>query len=177
MSRVGKHPVVIPSGVEVAMAGHEIKVKGKLGELSAMLTDDVVINIADGAVAVKPVNNGSRARSMWGTSRSLINNMVTGVTEGFKVELIIQGVGYRASVAGKTLTLQLGFSHDIEFPIPDGIKIECEKPTQIAVSGIDRQRVGQVAAEIRQFRKPEPYKGKGIRYVGEWVRRKEGKKK
>ncbi len=177
MSRVGKHPVVIPSGVEVAMAGREIKVKGKLGELSARLTDDVVVTIANGEVAVKPVNDGSRARSMWGTSRSLINNMVTGVTEGFKVELEIQGVGYRASVAGKTLTLQLGFSHDIEYPMPDGIKIECEKPTQIAVSGIDRQRVGQVAAEIRQFRKPEPYKGKGIRYVGEWVRRKEGKKK
>ena len=177
MSRVGKHPVVIPSGVEVAMAGREIKVKGKLGELSARLTDDVVVTIANGEVAVKPVNDGSRARSMWGTSRSLINNMVTGVTEGFKVELEILGVGYRASVAGKTLTLQLGFSHDIEYPMPDGIKIECEKPTQIAVSGIDRQRVGQVAAEIRQFRKPEPYKGKGIRYVDEWVRRKEGKKK
>ncbi len=177
MSRVGKHPVVIPSGVEVAMAGQEIKVKGKLGELSAMLTDDVVVNIADGEVSVKPINNGSRARSMWGTSRSLINNMVTGVTEGFKVELEMHGVGYRASVAGKTLTLQIGFSHDIEYPMPDGIKIECEKPTQIAVTGIDRQRVGQVAAEIRKFRKPEPYKGKGIRYVDEWVRRKEGKKK
>lgn len=177
MSRVGKHPVVIPSGVEVAMAGREIKVKGKLGELSAMLTDDVVVNIADGEVAVKPINDGTRARSMWGTSRSLINNMVTGVTEGFKVELEMHGVGYRASVAGKTLTLQIGFSHDIEYPMPDGIKIECEKPTQIAVTGIDRQRVGQVAAEIRKFRKPEPYKGKGIRYADEWVRRKEGKKK
>ncbi len=177
MSRVGKHPVVIPSGVEVAMAGREIKVKGKLGELSAVLTDDVVVNIADGEVAVKPINDGSRARSMWGTSRSLINNMVTGVTEGFKVELEMHGVGYRASVAGKTLTLQIGFSHDIEYPMPDGIKIECEKPTQIAVTGIDRQRVGQVAAEIRKFRKPEPYKGKGIRYADEWVRRKEGKKK
>ena len=177
MSRVGKHPVVIPSGVEVAMAGQKIKVKGKLGELSAVLTDDVEVNIADGEVAVKPINDGSRARSMWGSSRSLIDNMVTGVTEGFKIELEIQGVGYRASVAGKTLTLQLGFSHDIEYPMPDGIKIECQKPTQIAVSGIDRQRVGQVAADIRKFRKPEPYKGKGIRYAGEWVRRKEGKKK
>ena len=177
MSRVGKYPVAIPDGVDVAVSGHEVTVKGKLGELSARLTDDVVVTIANGEVAVKPVNDGSRARSMWGTSRSLINNMVTGVTEGFKVELEILGVGYRASVAGKTLTLQLGFSHDIEYPMPDGIKIECEKPTQIAVSGIDRQRVGQVAAEIRQFRKPEPYKGKGIRYVDEWVRRKEGKKK
>ena len=177
MSRVGKHPVVIPSGVEVVLAGLVVKVKGKLGELSATFTDDVAIDIGDGLVTVTPSNKGKRARSMWGTSRSVINNMVTGVTEGFKVELEIQGVGYRAAVAGKTLTLQLGYSHDIEFPMPEGIKIECEKPTQIAVSGIDRQQVGQVAAQIRKFRKPEPYKGKGIRYVGEWVRRKEGKKK
>jgi len=177
MSRIGKHPVVIPSGVDVALAGHEIQVKGKLGELSVMLTDDVAIDIGDGKVTVTPINQGKRARSMWGTSRSLIDNMVTGVSQGFKVELLIQGVGYRASVSGKTLTLQLGYSHDIEYPMPDGIKIECEKPTQIAVTGIDKQRVGQVAAEIRQFRKPEPYKGKGIRYANEWVRRKEGKKK
>jgi large subunit ribosomal protein L6 len=177
MSRVGKHPVAVPSGVDVAVVGREIKVKGKLGELTAVLTDDVIIDISDGHVTVTPINQGKRARSMWGTSRSLISNMVTGVTEGFKVELELQGVGYRAAVAGKTLTLQLGFSHDIVFPMPEGIKIECEKPTQIVVSGIDRQRVGQVAAEIRQFRKPEPYKGKGIRYLGEWVRRKEGKKK
>ena len=177
MSRVGKHPVVVPSGVDVAVVGREIKIKGKLGELTAVLTDDVIIDIGDGHVTVTPANQGKRARSMWGTSRSLINNMVTGVSEGFKVELEIQGVGYRAAVAGKTLTLQLGYSHDIVFPMPDGISIECEKPTQIVVSGIDRQRVGQVAAEIRQFRKPEPYKGKGIRYLGEWVRRKEGKKK
>ena len=177
MSRVGKHPVVIPSGVDVALIGQEIKVKGKLGELSAMLTKDVVVGVGDGQVSVKPVDQGKRARSMWGTSRSLIDNMVTGVSEGFKVELEIRGVGYRAAVAGQTLTLQLGYSHDIEYPMPEGIKIECEKPTQIVVSGIDRQRVGQVAAEIRNFRKPEPYKGKGIRYAGEWVRRKEGKKK
>ncbi len=177
MSRVGKHPVVIPSGVDVAIVGQQVKVKGKLGELSAMLTDDVAIDIGDGLVTVKPRNQGKRARSMWGTSRSIIDNMITGVSQGFKVALEIQGVGYRASVAGKTLTLQLGFSHDIEFAMPEGIKIECEKPTQIVVSGIDRQRVGQVAAEIRKYRKPEPYKGKGIRYVDEWVRRKEGKKK
>ena len=177
MSRVGKHPVIIPSGVDVALMGRQIKVKGKLGELTAMLTKDVIVGIGDGQVSVKPVDQGKRARSMWGTSRSLINNMVTGVSEGFKVALEIQGVGYRAAVAGQTLTLQLGYSHDIEYPMPEGIKIECEKPTQIAVSGIDRQQVGQVAAQIRKFRKPEPYKGKGIRYVGEWVRRKEGKKK
>lgn len=177
MSRLGKHPVAIPSGVDVAVVGHLVKVKGKLGELSATFTDDVTIDSGDGRVTITPVNKGKRARSMWGTSRSIINNMVTGVTEGFKVELEIQGVGYRAAVAGRTLTLQLGFSHDIVFPMPDDIKIECAKPTQITVTGIDRQRVGQVAAEIRKFRKPEPYKGKGIRYVGEWVRRKEGKKK
>ncbi len=125
MSRVGKHPVVIPSGVDVAVVGRQVKVKGKLGELSAMFTDDVAIDIGDGLVTVKPNNQSKRARSMWGTSRSIIDNMVTGVSEGFKVELVIQGVGYRASVAGKTLTLQLGFSLDIELPRPEGIKIEC----------------------------------------------------
>ena len=177
MSRVGKHPVVIPSGVEVAMAGFEFKAKGKLGELSVMLTDDVLVDINDGKVTVTPRNQGKRARSMWGTSRSIIDNMVTGVSEGFKVALEIQGVGYRAAVQGKTLVLQLGYSHEINFPIPEGISMECEKPTSIVVSGSDRQRVGQIAAEIRKFRKPEPYKGKGIRYAGEWVRRKEGKKK
>lgn len=177
MSRVGKYPVAIPDGVNVAVSGHEVTVKGKLGELVAMLTADVDITVADGQVSVAPRGHGKRARSMWGTSRSVIDNMITGVCEGFKVELEIQGVGYRAAVEGKDLVLQLGYSHEIHYPVPEGISIACERPTQIAVSGIDRQRVGQVAAEIRGFRKPEPYKGKGIRYVGEWVRRKEGKKK
>lgn len=177
MSRVGKYPVAIPDGVAIDIAGRAITVKGKLGELAYTLTDDVDIESSNGTVIVKPRNNGKRARAMWGTSRSVINNMVVGVSEGFKVELEIIGVGYRAAVEGKSLNLQLGYSHDIQYPMPDGITIACERPTHIAVSGIDRQRVGQVAAEIRAFRKPEPYKGKGVRYAGEWVRRKDGKKK
>ncbi len=177
MSRVGKYPVAVPDGVVVDIAGQAIKVKGKLGELAYTFTDDVDLESADGKVTIKPRNNGKRARSMWGTSRSVISNMVVGVSEGFKVELEIVGVGYRAAVEGKDLNLQLGYSHDIKYPMPEGITITCERPTHIAVSGIDRQKVGQVAAEIRGFRKPEPYKGKGVRYANEWVRRKEGKKK
>ena len=177
MSRVGKNPVAIPEGVDVAVAGNEVKVKGKLGELAAVLTADVDIAVADRQVVVTPRNAGKRARSMWGTSRSVIDNMITGVSEGFKIVLEIQGVGYRAAVDGDTLTLQLGYSHDIVYQVPEGITIACERPTLIAVSGADRQRVGQVASEIRGFRKPEPYKGKGVRYASEWVRRKEGKKK
>ena len=177
MSRVGKYPVAIPDGVNVAVSGHEVTVKGKLGELVSMFTADVDITVADSQVSVVPRDRGKRARAMWGTSRSVIDNMITGVCEGFKVELEIQGVGYRAAVEGKDLVLQLGYSHDIHYSVPEGISVACERPTRIAVSGIDRQRVGQVAAEIRGFRKPEPYKGKGIRYAGEWVRRKEGKKK
>ncbi|MFP6744523.1 MAG: 50S ribosomal protein L6 [Alphaproteobacteria bacterium] len=177
MSRVGKYPIAIPDGVAVDIDGQAVTVKGKLGELSHTLTDDVDISAADGLVTVKPRNNGKRARSMWGTSRSVINNMFVGVSEGFKTELEIVGVGYRAAVEGKSLNLQLGFSHDVQYAMPEGITIACERPTHIAVSGIDRQRVGQVAAEIRAFRKPEPYKGKGVRYANEWVRRKEGKKK
>ena len=177
MSRVGKYPVAIPDGVDVAVSGHEVTVKGKLGELSSMFTSDVDITVADGQVSVVPRDRGKRARAMWGTSRSIIDNMITGVREGFKVELEIQGVGYRAAIEGQDLVLQLGYSHDIHYSVPEGISVACERPTRIAVSGIDRQRVGQVAAEIRGFRKPEPYKGKGIRYADEWVRRKEGKKK
>jgi large subunit ribosomal protein L6 len=177
MSRVGKYPVAVPDGVVVDIAGQAIKIKGKLGELAYTFTDDIDVASADGKVTIKPRNNGKRARSMWGTSRSVISNMVVGVSEGFKVELEIVGVGYRAAVEGKDLNLQLGYSHDIKYPMPEGITIACERPTHIAVSGIDRQKVGQVAAEIRGFRKPEPYKGKGVRYANEWVRRKEGKKK
>ncbi len=177
MSRVGKHPVELPGGVDVALAGQAVTVKGKLGELSATLPPEVEVALVDGKVWVKPRDETTRSRAMWGTSRSVVNNMVLGVSEGFKVELEINGVGYRAASAGNTLTLQLGFSSDVVYPIPAGIEISCERPTRIAVSGIDRQKVGQVAAEIRSYRKPEPYKGKGIRYVGERVRRKEGKKK
>ena len=177
MSRVGKHPVVIPGGVEVAVDGHHVTVKGKLGQLAATLTPDVDIKIEGGEVVVRPRDESIRARSMWGTSRSLINNMVVGVSEGFERVLEIVGVGYRAAVEGGVLVLQLGYSHDIRYPVPEGITITCPRPTQITISGADRQRVGQVAADIRAFRKPEPYKGKGIRYANEWVRRKEGKKK
>jgi large subunit ribosomal protein L6 len=155
MSRVGNNPVEVPSGVEVAVSGRVITAKGKLGEMNA----------------------SKRARALWGTTRARIQNMVTGVSEGFIRKLEINGVGYRATVQGSTLHLQLGYSHDINYAIPDGITIQCEKPTSIAVSGADKQKVGQVAAEIRGYRKPEPYKGKGIKYVEETILRKEGKKK
>ena len=177
MSRVGKHPVVVPSGVDVAIAGQVVTVKGKLGELNATLPPEVEIVAENGTVRVNPRDDSTRARAMWGTSRSMVANMVTGVSEGFKVDLEISGVGFRAAISGRVLTLQLGYSHKIEYQIPEGIDVACERPTRIAVSGADRQRVGQVAAEIRAFRKPEPYKGKGIRYANERVRRKEGKKK
>ena len=177
MSRVGKHPVAIPAGVEFVMDDTHLTVKGKLGELRAPLPPDVDVSVEDSQVWVRPNNDGKRAQAMWGTARSMINNMVVGVSEGFSKQLNINGVGYRAAIEGKNLTLQLGYSHDIVYPIPDGVTIACERPNQITVSGADRQRVGQVAAEIRAFRKPEPYKGKGIKYADEWVRRKEGKKK
>ncbi len=177
MSRVGKHPVEIPAGVEVALAGQAITVKGKRGELSASLPPEVDVSVEDRNIWVRPRDDSKRARAMWGTSRSIVNNMVVGVSEGFAIDLEINGVGYRAASDGKTLTLQLGYSHDVVYPIPEGIEIKCERPTLIRVSGADRQRVGQVAAEIRAYRKPEPYKGKGIKYANEWIRRKEGKKK
>ena len=177
MSRVGKHPVAVPSGVDISLAGQSITVKGKLGELSATLPPEVAVTREGENVWVRPRSESTRARAMWGTSRSVINNMVAGVSEGFRVALEIHGTGYRAAVDNKALTLQLGYSHDVVFPIPEGIKITCEKQTSISVFGADRQKVGQTAAVIRAFRKPEPYKRKGIRYVGERVRSKEGKKK
>jgi large subunit ribosomal protein L6 len=177
MSRVGKNPVEVPSGVEVAVKGSIVSAKGKLGTLEYVATKDVQLTLEDGKIVVKPVNNSKRARSMWGTARSRVQSIVTGVAEGFKKDLTINGVGYRASVQGSDLVLQLGYSHDVIYPIPAGIEIKCEKPTAIAITGADKQQVGQVAAEIRGFRKPEPYKGKGIKYDGEIVRRKEGKKK
>ncbi len=177
MSRIGKHPVVIPSGVEVTIANNVLTAKGGKGVLTVPLHDAVTVSQADGKVVIGPRDDSTRARTMWGTTRSLVNNAVLGASEGFSRRLEIIGVGYRAAVQGKKLTLQLGYSHDIEFPIPDGIEIRCERPTMIEISGADKQRVGQVASEIRGFRKPEPYKGKGIRYEGEYVRRKEGKKK
>jgi large subunit ribosomal protein L6 len=177
MSRIGKNPVAIPSGVEVQLSGQQLTAKGRLGTLSLVVTNEVTATVADGAVTVAPKDDSQRARAMWGTTRALVNNMITGVSAGFTRNLEINGVGYRAAVQGSTLNLQLGYSHDIAYPIPSDIKINCERPTAITVSGADRQRVGQVAAEIRSFRPPEPYKGKGIKYSDETIRRKEGKKK
>lgn len=177
MSRVGKYPVVVPSGVTVDLKGGEIAVNGKLGASSIPLSDEIETTLEGDKIWVKPRNESKRARMMWGTTRALINNMVKGVHEGFTVNLEINGVGYRAAVQGEKLNLQLGYSHDIAYPIPSDLKIACEKPTLIAITGKDRQRVGQVAAEIRSFRGPEPYKGKGIKYANETILRKEGKKK
>ncbi len=177
MSRVGKHPVEVPSGVEVAVEGLMVRAKGKLGQLAFRSTADVRISLEDGKIVVKPVNESKAAQAMWGTARSCLQNLVTGVSEGFTKELEINGVGYRAAVQGSSLSLQLGFSHDVNYPIPEGIAIKCEKPTSIAITGADKQKVGQVAAEIRAFRPPEPYKGKGVKYKDEYILRKEGKKK
>ena len=177
MSRIGNKPVTVPDGVTIELANSVLKAKGKLGELSMTVVEQVDMNHADNQIVVAPKDQTKIARSMWGTQRSLAQNLVTGVSEGFSKELEIQGVGYRANLQGKTLKLQLGYSHDIDFPIPDGIQIECERPTAVKISGIDKQQVGQVAAKIRSFRPPEPYKGKGVRYVGEYIFRKEGKKK
>jgi large subunit ribosomal protein L6 len=177
MSRVGKYPVPVPSGVQVALQGHTIVAKGKNGELKLDLTDDVDVEIAAGQVAVKPRRDDRRSRTMWGTTRSLIQGMVTGVSTGFTKSMEITGTGYRAAVQGKDLVLSLGYSHEIRYPIPQGIKITAERPTAIRVEGADKRQVGQVAAEIRAYRGPEPYKGKGIRYTDEVILRKEGKKK
>ena len=177
MSRIGKDPVAIPQGVTVDLAGDTLTAKGRLGTLSLVVTNEVTASIADGNVTIAPKDESKRARAMWGTTRALVNNMVTGVSAGFTRNLEINGVGYRAAVQGSNLNLQLGYSHDIQYPIPPDIKISCERPTAITVSGADRQRVGQVASEIRAFRPPEPYKGKGIKYSDETIRRKEGKKK
>jgi large subunit ribosomal protein L6 len=177
MSRVGKHPVAIPSGVEVQMSGQTLSAKGSLGTLRLVVSNEVTAAIAEGAVTITPKNDTKHARAMWGTTRALVNNMVTGVTKGFSVALEINGVGYRAAVQGNSLNLQLGYSHEVAYPIPNDVKIVCERPTLINITGADRQRVGQIAAEIRAYRPPEPYKGKGIKYSTETVRRKEGKKK
>jgi large subunit ribosomal protein L6 len=177
MSRIGKNPVTIPQGVTVDVAGQTLTCKGKLGTLKLPLSQDVSAAVKDGKVTVAPKDQSKRARMQWGTTRAHINNMVAGVSKGFTKNLEIEGVGYRASVQGKNLVLQLGYSHDVVFPIPAEIKITCEKPTAIAITGPDRQQVGETAAVIRAFRKPEPYKGKGIKYADEHIRRKEGKKK
>jgi len=177
MSRVGKSPVAIPAGVAIQISGRRLSAKGKLGDLQLNLSDQVAAKLEGDKVVFQPANDSKQARMMWGTTRNLVRNMVLGVSQGFRKNLEINGVGFRAAVQGKTLQLQLGFSHDVNFPIPDDIAIKCEKPTSIAISGRDKQRVGQIAAEIRAFRGPEPYKGKGIKYDTEKIRRKEGKKK
>src|SRR5258708_38181257 len=176
MSRIGKHPVTVPSGVAVDIAGQTVTAKGKLGTLKLAVSNDILATLEDGKVWVKPKSDSKRARTLWGTTRALVNNMVNGVSKGFTVNLEINGVGYRAAVQGKTLNLQLGFSHEVHFPIPDDVKITCEKPTSISITGADRQRVGAMPAVIRGYRKPEPYKGKGIKYENERGRGTEGKK-
>ncbi len=177
MSRIGKHPVPVPSGVKVALQGQHLTVNGQRGELSQRLPEEVELSEADGAIRVRPRGSDKRGRAMWGLTRTLVSNMVIGVSAGFTRKLVITGVGYRAALDGKILNLQLGYSHDIKYAIPQDIDVACETPTQISITGADRQRVGQIAAEIRAFRKPEPYKGKGIRYDDETILRKEGKKK
>ncbi len=177
MSRVGKYPVTIPSGVTATLAGKTLTVKGKLGELKLETTDDIETSVADGKVWVKVTSESKRARSQWGTTRATISNMVKGVSLGYKKTLEINGVGLKAQAQGRKLNLSLGFSHDVTYAVPEGIEIKTPAPTQIEISGANRQRVGQVAAEIRAYKRPEPYKGKGIKYSDEFVRRKEGKKK
>ncbi|MBY0256508.1 50S ribosomal protein L6 [Methylobacterium sp. J-078] len=177
MSRVGKKPVPVPSGVTATVTGQTVKMKGSKGELQYVVPNVVDVKFEDGAVSVQPRNQTKEARSLWGTSRAQVANLVEGVSKGFEKKLEITGVGYRAAMAGKALKLSLGYSHDIEYEIPAGISIAVPKPTEIVISGIDRQVVGQVAAEIRDYRGPEPYKGKGVKYAGEFIFRKEGKKK
>ncbi len=177
MSRIGKKAVPVPKGVTATVKDHTVTVKGPKGELSVSLPETVSVALGDGNIKVDPANDSREARAAWGMSRTMVANLFDGVTKGFQRKLEIQGVGYRASVQGKDLQLALGFSHDVRYPIPAGIAIVTPKPTEILISGIDRQRVGQVAAEIRKFRPPEPYQGKGVRYSDEIVLRKEGKKK
>jgi large subunit ribosomal protein L6 len=177
MSRIGKKPVGLPGGVEASVSGQTIEVKGPKGTRAFTATDDVTLAVADKEITVTPRGKSKRARQQWGMSRSMVENLVTGVTDGFKKELEIQGVGYRAQMQGNVLKLSLGYSHDVDFEVPAGVTVTCPKNTEVIVEGIDQQLVGQVAANIREWRAPEPYKGKGIRYKGEYIFRKEGKKK
>jgi large subunit ribosomal protein L6 len=177
MSRIGKKAVPVPKGVTASVEGQRVSAKGPKGQLAVVLADDVDVGMTDDGIKVAPRNETKQARALWGMSRTLVQNIVTGVTQGFEKRLDVAGVGYRAQVQGKNLSLSLGYSHEVNFPIPEGIQIQAPKPTEIVVSGIDKQKVGQVAAEIRRWRPPEPYKGKGVKYAGEFVFRKEGKKK
>ena len=177
MSRIGKKPVELPSGVSASVSGQTIEIKGPKGTRSFTATDDVTITLEANVVTVTPRGKSKRARQQWGMSRTMVANMVQGATQGFKKELEIQGVGYRAQIQGSTLKLNLGLSHEVNFDVPQGVTVTCPKPTEVVIEGTDEQLVGQVAANIREWRKPEPYKGKGIRYKGEFIFRKEGKKK
>ena len=177
MSRIGKKPVAIPGGVSASVEGGLLTVKGPKGTLTMQMIDDVKYDVAEGEISVEPVGPTQRARAAWGMQRTLVQNLVTGVTEGFSKTLEISGVGYRAQAQGRNLRLQLGYSHDVNFPVPEGVEEKTPDPNTVEISGIDKQKVGQVAAEIRRWRKPEPYKGKGIKYRGEYIFRKEGKKK
>jgi large subunit ribosomal protein L6 len=177
MSRVGKKPIRAPSGVTVTVKGQDVNVKGPKGSLNFRAHDDVAVSFGDGVISVKPRHETPRARALWGTTRAVLANQIKGVTQGFEKNLEMTGVGYRAAMQGKNLQMQLGYSHEIVYTPPEGVSLATPKPTEIKISGIDPQVVGQAAAEIRAFRPPEPYKGKGVRYVGEYIRRKEGKKK
>jgi len=177
MSRVGKKPVPVPTGVTANIVGQKVAVKGSKGELNFVVPDDVSVSMDGAVIKVDPRNDSKRARAMWGMSRAMINNLVTGVSKGFERKLEITGVGYKAAVVGKNLQMSLGYSHDINYPIPAGVQIVTPKPTEITISGVDKRQIGQIAAEIRAMRGPEPYKGKGVRYEGEFIFRKEGKKK
>ena len=177
MSRIGKHAVPVPQGVQATVAGQLVSVKGKLGQLETRIHDEIAVEMKGSDIAVQPRSQSRLARTLWATSRTSIANMVKGVADGFTVNLEISGVGYRAAVQGKDLVLSLGFSHEVRYTVPAGITIKCDKPTSITITGADKQRVGQVAAEIRSYRGPEPYKGKGIKYDSETILRKEGKKK
>ena len=177
MSRIGKKAVPVPNGVTATIDGQRVEVKGPKGQLDFVLNEFVLVEMTDDGIKVDPRNDSKEARAMWGMSRTMVQNLVTGVSAGFEKKLEISGVGYRAQMQGKNLQLALGFSHDVVYEIPEGIQVACPKPTEIVVSGIDKQKVGQVAAEIREYRPPEPYKGKGVRYADEYIVRKEGKKK
>ncbi len=177
MSRIGKRPVELPSGVSATTSGQTIEVKGPKGSRSFTATDDVTITVGEDAITIEPRGKSKRARQQWGMSRTMVQNLVTGVTDGFKKELEISGVGYRAQMQGNVLKLNLGYSHDVNFEVPEGVTVTSAKPTEVTVEGVDQQLVGQVAANIREWRAPEPYKGKGIKYKDEYIFRKEGKKK
>ena len=177
MSRIGKKPVPVPAGVTAKVEGQKVVAKGPKGELNFTVPDEVAVTLDGNEVKVDPRSDSKRARAMWGMSRSMVNNIMAGVTKGFERKLEITGVGYKAAVVGKNLQLSLGYSHDVNYPIPAGVAIATPKPTEITIAGIDKRQIGQIAAEIRAFRGPEPYKGKGVRYEGEFIFRKEGKKK